>query len=143
MLCGEERSKGLTCLPTSPSKQRAGDSLYISLIGLSPSVPTNNCGSQSRRKAQDVPRGETSSLPAHSRHSGENPLTMEGTQVVVPQVHQVLQCRVKLLQDALWTGRSMLMLVFPTYQVNATGQGGCWRAALSPKDGFLPAPHAS
>lgn len=67
---------------------------------------------------------------------------MEGTQVVVPQVHQVLQCRVKLLQDALWTGRSMLMLVFSMYQVNARGQGGYWRATLSSKDGFLREPHA-
>lgn len=44
------------------------------------------------------------------------PLTVEGTQVVVSQVHQVLQRGVELLQDTLWPGRSTLTPVFPTSQ---------------------------
>lgn len=48
---------------------------------------------------------------------------MEGTHVVVSQVHQVLQGWVELLQDTLWPGRSTLMPVSSTphrpQQVNA------------------------
>lgn len=41
---------------------------------------------------------------------------MEGTQIVVSQVHQVLQRGVELLQDSLWPGRSTLMPDFPMPQ---------------------------
>lgn len=47
-------------------------------------------------------------LAAWKAHS----LTMEGSQVVVPQVHQILQRRVELLQDTLQPGRNMLMPFF-------------------------------
>lgn len=44
--------------------------------------------------------------PAFPQHDvepgpGRTPLTMESTQVVVPQVHQVFQSGVELLQDGL------------------------------------------
>jgi len=41
---------------------------------------------------------------------------VEGTQVVVPQVHQILQRGVELLQDTLWPGRSTLTPVSATPQ---------------------------
>lgn len=58
------------------------------------------------------------------------PLTVEGTQVVVPQVHQVLQRGVELLQNTLWPGRSTLTPVFPMpqrpQQVNALPLRSGW-----------------
>lgn len=101
MLWGEERGgEGLACLPTitSSSKQHTGQPPH-----LSPSALECLRSAQDMSEVAEQHRGGPGCVqlcPLEPWQCG-TPLTVEGTQVVVPQVHQVLQRRVELLQDAL------------------------------------------